>query len=269
MAYEAENNMSAAWPPAFLPSLHDPGINPESASRAELPRTVLKHLNPLGHEIKLWSASAAHLVSRLNRDRLPPELSTFLRTWIPSRVPEMPTAPFTVLLGESTHGWQIVTSSLPWLNDPAWTALLRLPALRSAWMSDLRASHLQHLLQLLPPAWVMDTTPIPPGAVIPGLEIASWPELIRLRGTGRDFQIGPTALSDPHTENHWHTTLTQALETKPSLCIEHFSSTSWILTRYHQRDPDLYLAEAWISTAHQVQQALNVVKLTRCEIKKS
>jgi hypothetical protein len=164
----------------------------------------------------------------------------------------MPAAPFAVLLGESARGWQIVTSSLPWLNDPAWTALLRLPALRSAWMSDLRASHFEHLLHLLPPAWVMDTTPLPPGAVIPGLEIASWPELIRLRGTGREFQIGLTTLSDHQPESHWQSVLQADL----SLCIEHVSSTSWILARYHQRDHDLSITEAWISTAHQAQQAL-------------
>lgn len=257
MVAEPVKGMSAAWPPAFLPSLHDPDVKPAAAGSTDLPRAVLKHLKPLGHEIKLWSLAAAQLVGRLHKDRLPPELSSFLRTWMPGSVPEMPAGPFTLLLGESSQGWQLATSSLPWLNDPTWAALLRLPALKNAWMSDLRASHFEHLLHLLPQAWVMDRTPLPPGSVIPGLEIPSWPDLVRLRGTDRVFKINSSTLSDQQPESHWRATLTSALEAGHSLCVEHIENTSWILARYHQHDDELSLSEAWNSTEAAVQPTLH------------
>lgn len=256
MVAEPVKGMSAACPPAFLPSLHDPDVKPAAAGSTDLPRAVLKHLKPLGHEIKLWSLASAQLVGRLHKDRLTPELSAFLRTWMPGSVPEMPAGPFTLLLGESSHGWQIATSSLAWLNDPTWAALLRLPALKNAWMSDLRASHFEHLLHLLPQAWVMDRTPLPPGSVIPGLEIPSWPDLVRLRDNGRVFKIDSTILSDQQPENHWRTTITDALKTAHSLCVEPIVSTTWLLARYHQHDDELSLSEAWSSTRDAVQASV-------------
>ena len=180
MVAEPVKGMSAAWPPAFLPSLRDADSQP-TASPAELTRALSKHLRPLGHEITLWSRAAAQLVGRVKRDRLPPELSAFLHAWLPSAAPVMPAGAFSILLGETAHGWQITAASLPWLHDPTWAALLRVPALRSVWLHDLRASHFEHLLHLLPQVWVMDPTPIPPGAVIPGLEIPAWPELLKRR----------------------------------------------------------------------------------------
>jgi hypothetical protein len=77
------------------------------------------------------------------------------------------------------------------LNAPVWLALLRLRQLRDFWEPELRRSGLDHFLALLPDAWLLDPTPLPPGAVIPRLEIASWDELETLASVGRKFATHP------------------------------------------------------------------------------
>jgi hypothetical protein len=72
---------------------------------------------------------------------------------------------------------------------PIWLALLRVRPLRSVWESMLRRDHFETLLQVLPDAWLLDPTPLPPGAVIPRLELASWENLPHLQREGRDFAI--------------------------------------------------------------------------------
>lgn len=63
------------------------------------------------------------------------------------------------------------------LNDPLWLALLRLRPLREFWERELRRSAVESLLEVLAKAWLLDPAPLPPGAVIPGLELASWSDL--------------------------------------------------------------------------------------------
>lgn len=63
------------------------------------------------------------------------------------------------------------------LNDPLWPALLRLRPLRDFWERELRRATVTVLLDLLPDAWLLDPTPLPPGSVIPRLELESWSSL--------------------------------------------------------------------------------------------
>lgn len=59
-------------------------------------------------------------------------------------------------------------------NAALWPALLHLRPLHSFWEQQLRHSHVETLLDRVPHAWMLDPTPLPPGAVIPHLEIPSW-----------------------------------------------------------------------------------------------
>jgi len=63
------------------------------------------------------------------------------------------------------------------LNDPLWPALLHLRPLRDFWERELRRATVAALLDLLPDAWLLDPTPLPPGSVIPRLELDSWNSL--------------------------------------------------------------------------------------------
>lgn len=77
----------------------------------------------------------------------------------------------------------------PLTQAPLWPALLHLQPLQSSWEQPLRRSHLHLLEGLLPGAWLMDPLPLPPGSVIPSLELASWKELPRLAARGKQFVI--------------------------------------------------------------------------------
>jgi hypothetical protein len=63
------------------------------------------------------------------------------------------------------------------LNDPLWPALLRLRPLHDFWERELRRASVDLLFELLPDAWLLDPAPLPPGSVIPRLEVAAWADL--------------------------------------------------------------------------------------------
>lgn len=171
------------------------------------PRACLRHLQPLGHEVALLQQAARQLWRKLEKGRLEAPLQAWLQPWRPAAPPpEALPAHFTLLLSAAGSGWQLSGSSLPWLRDPVWAALLHLPALRPFWAGALRASHLQHLRQVLPQAWFLDPAPLPPGSVIAGLGVPTWAQALQL--PGRSFTLhgqGPAtpeslaaALRTPH-----------------------------------------------------------------------
>jgi hypothetical protein len=65
----------------------------------------------------------------------------------------------------------------PWLEEKLWLALFHHPALKSLWRQELRENHQKALQRHIPQGWVVDPTPVPPHAVLPGLEIQRWEEL--------------------------------------------------------------------------------------------
>ena len=156
-------------PESLVRSLEDPTLTPETQAVVDLPRPLLKHLRPLGHEIHLWQSAARQLLAWMDKGRFQTELGAFLQRWRPRTEPasEPPEGPFTLLLHEHPEGWRLTQSSLGWVNDPAWAAFLYLPALRSSWSALLRASHLEHLRQMIPQTWLLDDTPPPPGSAPP------------------------------------------------------------------------------------------------------
>lgn len=143
-----------------------------------------KDLPPLGHEAALWLRAMKLLRLRLEKGRLPANLGAFLQLWLPGDALPEDLPPRFVWVLEGGH---LQAGPLPCFDDVRWHALLRLPALRSFWVAELRASHHAHLLKLARPVWLMDETPLPPGSVISGLGIPSWEHLPRLAQQGRHF----------------------------------------------------------------------------------
>lgn len=74
-------------------------------------------------------------------------------------------------------------------DAPGWLALLRLRPMRELWDRLLRRSHLELLQEVLPDAWLLETGPLPPQAVIPRLELHDWSELVGVSATGRCFEL--------------------------------------------------------------------------------
>ena len=127
----------------------------------------------------------AMLQTRWRKGRLGESLTSFLQKWMPQEAVAMPlTEAFDLTYDQGRLGGE---AALAPLTEPLWQALLHLPALRDFWTAELRAAHYLHLLHMIPPAWCMDPTPLPPGTVIAGLGITGWAELPRLEATGPSF----------------------------------------------------------------------------------
>lgn len=235
-------------PESFSACLGDPQITPESGRLVDAPKPLLKHLRPLGHEITLWQAAAQRWLGRLDKGRFEPALLAFLQHWKPATLPQKSGAAlFNVVLRESHAGWKIIASSLPWVNDPAWPALLHLPALQGFWSAEIRGSHLDHLRQITSRAWFMDPAPLPPGSVIAGLDIAAWPNLMRLKGQGRQWTLHgtPTVLNDSLPDAEWQSAISQAVDSGNTLLVEQPQGSATLLARYQQNEDGIHLDGVW------------------------
>ena len=65
----------------------------------------------------------------------------------------------------------------PWLEEKLWLALFWSRPLRELWRQELRENQRDALSKIIPRGWVVDPTPLPHHAVLPGLEINAWDEL--------------------------------------------------------------------------------------------
>ena len=72
---------------------------------------------------------------------------------------------------------------------PGWVALLRLRPMREFWDLVMRRAHVDLLRELLPDAWLLETTPLPPQAVTPRLELHDWDQLGAVSAGGRCFEL--------------------------------------------------------------------------------
>jgi hypothetical protein len=110
--------------------------------------------------------------------------------------------------------------------------------LREFWRRELSERHFLALQKVIPFTWVLDPTPLPHHAVIPGLEINDWRELAAFSQKHRDLVIKISGFSEigwgarsvkigsdlPHQE--WQTAIEHALT--------EFPHHPWILQRFHK-----------------------------------
>ena len=137
----------------------------------------------------------------------------------------------------------------PLAHAPLWPALLHLQPLQRTWEVPLRRSHLHALTDLLPGAWLLDPTPLPPGSAIPGLELSAWSELTQFESADHDperhFIISdawgqsPQPLS-PGQSQSWSPLLTTALSLPPhqrQILTELITSPHGYLFALYQKTP--------------------------------
>jgi len=122
-------------------------------------------------------------------------------------------------------------------------ALLHHPALAKLWHEELGKDLYERLQQLFPKTWVIDPSPLPPQAVIYGLEAARtplsrWTQLAELTKSERDFVVKPSGFSplawgsrgvrvaNDLTKEEWVAVLEEALREYPK--------TPWILQQFHK-----------------------------------
>jgi hypothetical protein len=87
-----------------------------------------------------------------------------------------------------------------YLEEKLAFALLHHPALRTFWCGALPSETLTVLQAMIPPTWIVDPAPLPPHAVIPGLEIdgepvTAWEQVSRASQKGRQLILKPSGFS--------------------------------------------------------------------------
>ncbi len=122
-------------------------------------------------------------------------------------------------------------------------ALLHHPGLAPIWRTELKPEVYARLKLLFPETWIIDPRPLPPQAVIAGLEaggapVRDWMELASLGKSDRDFVVKPSGFSElawgskgvrvanDLTRDEWVATLREA--------IDHYASTPRILQRFYK-----------------------------------
>jgi len=91
-------------------------------------------------------------------------------------LPNIPAAP-AIMQAVADGTARITPPFKPYLEEKLWFALFWLRPLREYWRRELSERHFFELQKVIPYTWIMDPTPLPQHAVIPGLEIHSWEEL--------------------------------------------------------------------------------------------
>lgn len=122
-------------------------------------------------------------------------------------------------------------------------ALLHNPSLHDLWNTELGAETFGRLRGIMPQTWVLDPTPLPPQAVIAGLQndgrpIRNWSELYGLSKSERQFVVKPSGFSplawgsrgvyvaNDLTRDEWMAIIEGGLAT--------FDKTPQVLQRYHK-----------------------------------
>lgn len=126
----------------------------------------------------------------------------------------------------------------PHLEEKLWLALFHSRPLRATWRRALRDGHWRRLGQVIPQGWVVDPTPLPHQAVLPGLEIQDFAELKDFSQRDRELVLkisgfselgwGSRSVSVGHDLSHeeWSAAVDHAIASHP----EH----PYVLQRFHR-----------------------------------
>jgi hypothetical protein len=138
-----------------------------------------------GYRVTRWAVAREVLGRRLVKQRLPGELAGFLEQWGAGERTRMQAAELRLSFGLTQDQIWLQGGSNDLQGTPLERALLHLPALRGFWRQELRQHHFDELRSMVPQAWVMDETSVPPGTVIHGLGITAWQEwkMLKVRKT--------------------------------------------------------------------------------------
>ncbi len=139
---------------------------------------------------------------------------------------------------------QITPPVKPQLEEKLWFALLHHPVLEPIWREQLGPERLRRLLGLIPETYLLDPRPVPPHAVVAGLQACGHPlqDMHRLGDMGKreraDWVLKPSGFSamawgsrgvhigEDTPQDAWQQAVAQALS--------EFRHTRWVLQRYHK-----------------------------------
>ncbi len=134
------------------------------------------------------------------------------------------------------------------LEEKMTSALLWNRNLEEFWIRELGRSYFDKLLKVIPRTWVVDPSPIPPHAAIPGLEITNWNQLKTFSQKRRNLILKVSGFS----ENAWGARGVHLGSDMPSdewgshidAALKHFNRSPHVLQQFHK---PASVDTAWIS----------------------
>ena len=84
----------------------------------------------------------------------------------------------------------------PFLEEKLWFALFWLRPLREFWRRELSERHFLRLQKVIPYTWLVDPAPLPPHAVLPGLEVHDWEEVAAFSQKERNLILKISGFSE-------------------------------------------------------------------------
>lgn len=126
----------------------------------------------------------------------------------------------------------------PYLEEKMWFALFWMHPLREFWRRELSERHFLELQKVIPYTWIIDPAPLPPHAVLPGLEVNDFREVGALSQKGRDLILKVSGFSElgwgsrsvvlgsDVSQRDWQSTVDEALAA--------FPQNPHILQRFHK-----------------------------------
>lgn len=126
----------------------------------------------------------------------------------------------------------------PFLEEKLWLALYWMNPLREFWRRELGERYQKDLDAIIPRGWVVDPTPLPPHAVLPGLEVQSWEEVKKFSQKQRDLVLKISGYSElawgsrgvvigsDVSQDDWAGAL--------QLALDGFDSAPYVLQRFHK-----------------------------------
>lgn len=124
-----------------------------------------------------------------------------------------------------------------YLEEKLWLVLFWSPQLQGYWQSSLSTPHLSLLRRCIPQGWVVDPTPLPPHAELPGLDTYSWDEVKRFGNRARQLVLKISGYSEKGwgsrgvfighdlPQSAWAAALDEALAS--------FPTNPYVLQRFH------------------------------------
>ena len=129
------------------------------------------------------------------------------------------------------------------LEETMLFALFHHPVLRPFWLGELGKDAFAALESLIPRTWILDPTPLPPQAVIPGLTVngqplTDWLQLVNTNKKERSFVVKPSGFSSlawgSHGVSFGHDMSTEDWEAALRKALESFPGTPYLLQEFHK-----------------------------------
>ena len=178
-----------------------------------------------------WLARMSGAALRVHEAESVPELAAYYRFF---ELFDLPNLPAERLLAASHMSPPVKA----FIEEKLWFALFWLRPLRELWRRELSERHFLELQKHFPMTWVMDPTPLPHHAVLPGLDINDWHELSHFSQKQRDLVLKISGfhetawgsrgvhIGSDMPQPEWQSAVGHALAD--------FPKHPWVLQRFHK-----------------------------------